>query len=295
MEWLKAGFEQYLRIEQQMSPRTVETYLPEIARFSQFLESGGKTPLDAQTVDVTAYILERSSEVLSPRTLSKVLSIIGAFYRFLLDEGQRSDNPVRLIDRPKIEKPLPDVLSPREVDTLFEAIDIDSPHGLRDRAMFELIYSCGLRVHEASTICIDGIHKDHGVIRITGKGNKQRYVPLGDQAVSWLEKYLEDGRPLLIKPGRHCNEVFLNVRGRPISRKGIWKRLKEHARTAGVETKVHTLRHSFATHLLQGGADLRSVQELLGHVAITTTQIYTHVDDHQLQESHARFHPYGQN
>mgnify|MGYP002626671454 CR=1 FL=1 len=200
------------------------------------------------------------------------------------------DNIAEELDRPKASRSLPRVLSVEQVEALLSTIDVSKPLGVRDRALFELIYSCGLRISEASSLLVENVHLSEQLLIVHGKGNKERMIPFGTAARGRLTTYLEEVRPLLV--GRKAiSEVFVNYRGEPMSRKGIWKRFKELEMQTGVHAKVHTLRHSFATHLLAGGADLRAVQELLGHSDLSTTQIYTHVEDHQLREGHQRYFP----
>jgi integrase/recombinase XerD len=216
-----------------------------------------------------------------------------SFFQFLVLEGVRSDNPALSVDMPKTEQRAPGVLTVEEVEALLNHIDVDTPFGLRDRALFELIYSCGLRISEAVELTLERLHLDEGIIRVRGKGDKERFVPVGGEATRWLESYLEHGRPALTRPGRRNTFLFLNHRGDGLSRKGMWKRFHELCRRAGIEAKVHTLRHSYATHLLEGGADLRAVQELLGHSDISTTQIYTHIEKSRLKSYHREYHPRG--
>ena len=227
------------------------------------------------------------------RTMARIHSSLRSFFRFLRQEEIRCDDPSRKLEGLRLSHSLPDVLSVEEVDRFLEEITLSEPLGLRDRALFELIYSCGLRVSEAAALSLSQVCSDEGILRIRGKGNKERLVPLGEVAQRWLVLYLREARPLLQKNGTPREEVFLSRRGGGISRKGIWKRFKEWMALAGMEGKVHTLRHSYATHLLRGGADLRMVQELLGHADISTTQIYTHLDNRELQESHRAHHPRG--
>jgi integrase/recombinase XerD len=185
------------------------------------------------------------------------------------------------------------VLKVEEVESLLATIDTESATGLRDRALFELIYSCGLRISEAVELSPDSVYLTEGLIRVRGKGNKERLVPMGEEARYWLSRYLSDGRTRLSKPTKPSRSLFLNNRGDGLSRKGMWKRFRELSERTGIEAKVHTLRHSFATHLLEGGADLRAVQELLGHADISTTQIYTHVEKADLKDYHRDHHPRG--
>ena len=193
-----------------------------------------------------------------------------------------------MLDRPKAAHNLPKVLSPEQVDALLSGIDTSTLCGKRDEALFELIYSCGLRISEACDLKIINVHMDERLILVHGKGDKERIVPFGDRAAEKLEKYIKDVRPELVK-GRNVPELFVNYQGKGISRKGVWKRFQELEKMSGVEAKVHTLRHSFATHLLSGGADLRSVQELLGHSDLATTQIYTHVTAEELEVAHDKY------
>jgi len=226
---------------------------------------------------------------LSRKTMARIVSSIHALYKFMRLEGIRSDDPSELIETPKQERSLPSVLAPEEVDRFLASIDPSSPRGLRDRALFELIYSCGLRISEAASLTFDQLYLRERVIRVVGKRKKERLVPFGEDAAHWLSRYLEEGRPALEKT--RTDRVFLNQAGRGISRKGIWKRFDGLREISGVEAKVHTFRHSFATHLLAGGADLRTVQELLGHSDIATTQIYTHIEPESLQDYHRDYFP----
>jgi integrase/recombinase XerD len=212
------------------------------------------------------------------------------FFRFMRQEGLRADDPTELLESPRQERSLPDVIKAVDVDRMLAAIDVGSPGGLRDRALFELIYSCGLRISEAASLSFGMLFLNERMIRVTGKRRKERIIPFGEEAARWLSTYLAEGRPALERSPRN-DRIFLNRSGRGISRKGIWKRFSELRLVSGVDGKVHTLRHSFATHLLAGGADLRTVQELLGHADISTTQIYTHVDADDLGKAHADFFP----
>lgn len=203
-------------------------------------------------------------------------------------ERIRIDNPADTLESPMREKNLPRVLSPEQVDTFLDSIRIDTPYGLRDRALFELIYSCGLRISEAVSLSLQALHFKEKVILVHGKGDKERLVPFGAEAEKWLSLYLQTARGELLG-NRVSPALFINNRGTRLSRKGIWKRFQDIEVLSNIEAKVHTLRHSFATHLLAGGADLRSVQELLGHADVSTTQIYTHIEDDALQMYHAEF------
>ena len=253
---------------------------------------------EIRSSDIVNFLSEKqrkcsSGEKISSRTVSRILSTLRSFFGYLIVEKIREDNPAKNVDMPRLEKKLPEVLSIEDVDSFLYCIDIKKPPGLRDRALFELIYSCGLRASEAASIKMSSIYLEKGIIRVKGKGQKIRYVPIGEQAVYWLNRYIEKGRPFLVKKNDTKGMLFLNYRGEPLSRKGMWKRFHQIAEKAGLSAKIHTLRHSFATHLLQGGADLRAVQELLGHSDISTTQIYTHLNRDDLKAEHAHFHPHG--
>lgn len=222
--------------------------------------------------------------------MARVVSSVHAFFKFLRLEGLREDDPSELIETPKQERSLPSVLPPGEVDRFLSSLDGEDPRSLRDRALFELIYSCGLRISEAASLSFDQLYLEERVIRVVGKRKKERIVPFGAEAASRLALYLEKGRPALVK-GLRSDKVFLSQGGKGISRKGIWKRFDMARQVAGVDAKVHTFRHSFATHLLAGGADLRTVQELLGHSDISTTQIYTHIEPEALGDYHDEYFP----
>ncbi len=286
-----ARFEGYLTAELRLAPLTVPVYTAEARLFLDYLERGGLDLARVATGELVKYLIERQLEGASQKTTAKILSALRCLYRYLMLEGIVAANPARLIETPRIPRKIPRVLTPAEVDTFLAAIDPSTPLGLRDRCLFELIYSCGLRVSEASQLSLDRVFPREGLIRVLGKGDRERLVPVGREGIEWLKRYLEEGRPLLVRRSRREEALFLNHLGAKLSRKGIWKRLKEIGLEAGIESKVHTLRHSFATHLLQGGADLRTVQELLGHADIGTTQIYTHVSQEELHRQHKRYHP----
>ncbi len=288
-------YDTYLRVELRMSPNTVEAYLREVLRLENFLESRNISWGDADAEVLEEYLIhERQRERdLSPRTLSRIFSSLRSMMEFLQLSGIREDNPLNGMDMPRITQSLPEVMNLEEIEAFLDAIPQDTILGKRDRTLFELIYSCGLRVSEAVDMEMTQIFLEEGMIQVFGKGGKERWVPLGGEAEYWLKLYLRDVRPRMLKPGVQTNKVFLNNRGKGLSRKGMWKNFRTIADKAGVSGKIHTLRHSFATHLLQGGADLRSVQEMLGHSDISTTQIYTHLDRDDLIKAHGDFHPRG--
>jgi integrase/recombinase XerD len=311
---LARRYRAYLIAARKRSPLTAEVYLRESSSLQRFLSARGSAPELATSAELLGYLVWRqsgaaanvshseaprsdtprseahaASETLSRKTMARVVSSLHAFYKFMRLEGIRTDDPSELIETPKQERSLPSVLAPEEVDRFLATIDPGSPRGLRDRALFELIYSCGLRISEAADLSFNRLYLKERVIRVIGKGRKERLVPFGEEAARWLSRYIEEGRPALAKA--RSDRVFLNQAGKGISRKGIWKRFDGLRDASGVTAKVHTFRHSFATHLLAGGADLRTVQELLGHSDIATTQIYTHIDSESLKDYHRDFFP----
>jgi integrase/recombinase XerD len=284
-------FYTYLLSELGLARRTVETYLREYDLFHLYLRDHGLEPCSCGSRELMAYLAKRRQGGVDERTVAKILSALRSFFQFLMREGQRQDNPALRLESPKTCQRLPDVLSVDQVEGILELVDLSSPLGMRDRALYELIYSCGLRISEAVELELQHLFLKEGFIRVSGKGDKERLVPVGDEAAHWLRQYLDHARGQLVKLQTRSEQVFLNANGGGLSRKGMWKRFKELTLRAGVSAKVHTLRHSYATHLLEGGADLRSVQELLGHTAISTTQIYTHLDKDDLGLYHQDYHP----
>ena len=239
---------------------------------------------------VSYLIWRRTEQKCDELTIAKDISGLRALGSYLVRQGMWQENHGMLLERPKASRALPKVLSVEQVDSILDAIDTTEPLGVRDRALYELIYSCGLRISEAATLQVSNLHLKERLLIVRGKGDKERMVPFGLSAKERLEQYLMEVRPTLVG-SKIVSEVFVNYKGEPMSRKGIWKNFKALEVKAGVHAKVHTLRHSFATHLLAGGMDLRSVQELLGHSDLATTTIYTHVDDKQLREGHKEFFP----
>ncbi|MDR1933643.1 MAG: tyrosine recombinase XerD [Spirochaetales bacterium] len=292
------SYEEYLVAQKNLAPLSVETYLRELGLFLDFIGTKGFAPEKVDAPLVSAYLeLRRDKSGISARSSAKAQSALRGFYRFLVREGKCAGNPAAGLKMPKIIRPIPEVFSEKDIDRILDAVDVSAPGGLRDRCLFEVIYSSGLRISEAAALTLDRVHLKEGILLVSGKGRKERLVPVGAEADAWMRRYLAEGRPLLAakRPTRirSAAEVFLNYRGNPLGRKGIWKRFKELLVKANARGKVHGLRHSFATHLLKGGANLRAVQELLGHADISTTQIYTHVDQSALAAAHRRFHPRG--
>jgi integrase/recombinase XerD len=246
---------------------------------------------DVESLSISRYLEERRErDGINSRSTAKAISALRSFFRYIGDEGLRPDNPAAILEPPRRGRHLPEVLSQERVEYMLSGADSDNPLGLRDRTLFELVYSSGLRVSEAVTLNIRDIYFSEGIVRVRGKGNKERMVPFGGEAALWLKRYLEEGRPSLAKSSRSA-ALFLGRTGKRLSRKGIWRNYAALAALMGTSSRVHTLRHSYATELLAGGADLRSVQVLLGHTDLATTQIYTHVDISLLRESLRRYRP----
>ena len=287
---LGARFRAHLLLVRKRSALTAEAYLRELDNLEVFLAGQGKNPFTATGEDLLSFLVWRHEKGLSRTTMARLVASIHSLYKFMKLEGLRHDDPSLLIRTPRQERTLPDVLQPEEVDKFLASIDLSTPNGLRDRALFELIYSCGLRISEAAGLSFDRLYMKERLLRVIGKRKKERIIPFGDEAHHWLSKYLSEARPQLEKI-RKSDLVFLNQEGKGISRKGIWKRFSGIRAISGVSAKVHTFRHSFATHLLAGGADLRTVQELLGHSDISTTQIYTHIEEEALQGYHREYFP----
>ena len=270
------------------SEQTAITYKISAEEFLNWLVTERIKLKDVSVQNLLYYIIKRKEDGCSELTIAKDISGLRAFGEYLERKGMWSENVALELDKPKAARNLPKVLSIEQIDSLLDSIDKSTLSGKRDDALFELVYSCGLRISEVCTLKLANLHLEERLILVHGKGDKERLVPFGDRAYEKILVYLNEVRPELVK-GRNVAELFVNYRGEPISRKGVWKRFQELEALSGVEAKVHTLRHSFATHLLQGGADLRSVQELLGHSDLSTTTIYTHVTDKQLEDAHEKY------
>lgn len=286
-------FLSHLRIERGLSENTVSSYSSDLIKYFRYLERKEKLPLVVNREDIAEYLaLIKKKNDYSARTIARNLSAIKMFYRFLIGEGRITDNPARLLEPIKLPSRLPGTLSHDEVERLLAVPDTTASLGQRDSAMLELLYATGLRVSELVGLHLINVNLDPGFIRTIGKGSKERLVPMGDKARDAIKLYITYGRPDLIK-GKNIPYLFLNSRGSSISRQGFWKIIKKYGIMAGIKKKItpHSLRHSFATHLLEGGADLRSVQIMLGHSDISTTQIYTHVSRERLKQIHEKYHP----
>jgi integrase/recombinase XerD len=286
-------FQDYLALEQGASTLTADAYGRDLARFAVYVRlKGAKTIPEVSATMLRNYLYHLKDLGLAPASIRRNVSAVRSYFRFLLSEGHVVRDPSERLETPRRWRDLPDVLTAQEVSTLLDAPSLDEPMAFRDRAMLELAYGAGLRVSEWISIAVKDILFDEGVIRVFGKGQKERLVPIGRQGASATAIYLRELRPRLER-GSGKGILFLNARGEPLSRMGAWKILRKYVEQAGITKHVspHTLRHSFATHLLEGGADLRAVQEMLGHADISTTQIYTHVDREYLRSIHKQFHP----
>jgi integrase/recombinase XerD len=273
-----------------LAPRTVEAYRHDLAHLAEWL---GRSPEEASTDDLAAYVAQLRADGLAPTTIARRLAAVRSFFRHQVLLGARDDNPAANVELPKRRRTLPRTLSPAEVERLLDAAAGTTPRHLRDRALTELLYGAGLRVSEAVALDRQSVDLENRLVRCVGKGNKERVVPIGREAVDALRRYLSRGRPYLDR--HHRQELFLNARGGPLTRAGVFLILRRLAGKAGLEPErihPHLLRHSFATHLLEGGADLRAVQEMLGHADLATTELYTHVTDRRRRELYFQAHPH---
>jgi integrase/recombinase XerD len=274
------------------SPLTVYTYRLELNRFLEFIDRNNIDIKSVNAKGIAVYLLKRKDiDRIGQRSLAKAIAGIRSFFCFVAAEGIRVDNPAALLESPRKTLSLPETMEKETVEKLLDCMDTDKRLGLRDRALFEIIYSAGLRISEAVNLNLRDLDFNEGIAKIRGKGGKERFVVFGSEAALWLKRYIEESRPSLAEGGGRGAALFVNRNGKRLSRKGIWKNYSRYAAEAGTGSRVHTLRHSFATGLLQGGADLRTVQALLGHSDLATTQIYTHVDTRMLQESHRKYLP----
>jgi len=281
-------------LEKGLSPHTRAAYRSDLGHFHTWLQARGVALEQAGRDSILDHLGWRLEQGYKARSTARLLSGLRGFYRYLLRDGLISEDPTLQVELPQLGRPLPKSLSEADVEALLAAPELDDPIGLRDRAMLEVLYACGLRVTELVSLTLEQVNLRQGVLRVLGKGSKERLVPLGEEALLWLERYLQEGRPLLLK-GAPSDVLFPSLRGEQMTRQTFWHRIKRHARTAMIQAPLspHTLRHAFATHLLNHGADLRVVQMLLGHSDLSTTQIYTHVAKARLQALHAQHHPRG--
>jgi len=281
--------------EKGLSKLTLDAYQQDLKLFSQWLSEKKEILINASQSLIQEYLAYKMDQKSSSRSNARLLSTLKQFYRLLLRTGQRADNPTELIEAPKLSRYLPDSMSEEDCDKLLNAPDIKSEYGLRDRCMLELMYSSGLRVSELVSLELHQLNHNLGLIRLTGKGNKDRVIPVGEEALFWVKKYLAESRPVLYKEHRPTDAFFLSSRSSAITRQAFWQHIKKYLTKAGLKNSFspHSLRHAFATHLLNHGADLRTVQMLLGHSDLSTTQIYTHVAQARLQAMHEKHHPRG--
>ncbi|MBK7212782.1 MAG: site-specific tyrosine recombinase XerD [Bacteroidales bacterium] len=294
-ESYRRGFQSYLRLEKSLSGNSIEAYLHDLDTFTEYIEEvkAGKQPGDIVLSDLEEFLKWLAIKNLSARSQMRIISGIRAFYRYLLIENTVNSDPTELLESPRLGRKLPEVLSINEIERLLAAIDRSTPEGERNKAIIETMYSCGLRVSELVNLKISNLYFNDGFIRVTGKGDKERLVPAGNQALKQISLYLHDIRcHIEIKKGEE-DFVFLNRRGSHLTRVMVFTILKGLAIKAGIKKKLspHTLRHSFATHLVENGADLRAVQEMLGHESITTTEIYTHLSREYLRDAILSHHP----
>lgn len=293
MDLLIDQFIHFLSVEKGLAANTLESYQRDIMAYATYLRNHGvKDVHDSSRTHIIGYLLSLQEKGRATATLSRNMASIRAFYQFLVRDKYLDKDPSIHLETPKIEKRLPKVLSVEEVERLLEGPSLDSPTGIRDKAMLELLYATGIRVSELVSLAIGDVNLEMGFVKCIGKGSKERIIPLGSMANRIVRQYIEAGRPKLLKQS-HETALFLNHLGKQITRQGFWKIIKRYASLVNIRTEItpHTLRHSFATHLLENGADLRSVQEMLGHADISTTQIYTHVTRTRIKDVYAKTHP----
>jgi integrase/recombinase XerD len=295
MEQLLDQFLHYLIVEKGLSRNTIEAYSLDLTRFLDYLRGKGIQELrDIGKFDVRGFLLSLKRKDLSTKSIGRDLSAIRTFFRFLIQEGILETNPIEDLESPKVAKKLPEILSLKEIEQILEQPNLQTPLGIRDRAMLEMLYATGMRVSELTHLPTHQVNLEGGYVLLYGKGSKERIVPLGSEAMNWVTLYLSTARGILAK-AKESPILFINRSGRGMTRQGFWKNLRDYARRAGLRKRItpHLLRHSFASHLLERGADLRSVQMMLGHVDISTTQIYTHVTGERLKKVHKQYHPRG--
>jgi integrase/recombinase XerD len=287
-----AGFLGTLQAERGASRHTLVAYRRDLADFQHFLDRAGHRLVTVRPDDVVSYLEHARKRGLKPASIARRLAAVRGLYRHLLREEALTRDPTEHVETPRAGRPLPKTLSREAAATLVEAIDGDDPRAVRDRTLLEVLYATGMRASECLGLRPEDVNLNAGYALCTGKGQKQRLVPLGAQAIAWLRRYLVDARPRFIRT-RDCGRVFVNPRGGPLSRQSLWTIVRRAATAAGLRRKVspHVLRHSFASHLLEGGADLRAVQAMLGHADIATTQIYTHLPSDALKRMYRTFHP----
>lgn len=284
-----------LWLEKGLSQNTLDSYQRDLKALTKWLGESNRSLQSVRREDLLKYLADRMGSGIKARSTARALSCLRSFYRYLLREKVIKVDPTLRIDNPKLGRPLPDSLTESDVERLLAAPDLTTPIGIRDRAMLEVLYACGLRVTELVSLRLTDMNLRQGVLRVMGKGSKERLVPLGEEAISWLQQFIQDSRDELLKKNLSEDVVFPSNQGKMMTRQTFWHRIKIHAQDAGIKKKLspHTLRHAFATHLVNHGADLRVVQLLLGHSDLSTTQIYTHIAQQRMKELHAEHHPRG--
>lgn len=289
------GFKVYLQLERSLSKNTIAAYLDDVSKLTQYLDVVGKTvaPIAITKQHLKDFIKWISELGMTPNSQARILSGIKAFYKYLIMEDLIEDDPTATLEGPKLARKLPDTLSYEEIDSIISAIDLSKPEGERNRAMLETLYSCGLRVSELIGLKVSDVSFNNEFVKVTGKGDKERLVPIGSIALKYIKYYMEATRNHMEIHPEHRDILFLNRRGKQLSRVMVFYVIKDHAVKAGIKKNIspHTFRHSFATALVEGGADLRAVQQMLGHESITTTEIYTHIDREYLRDVITQFHP----
>lgn len=285
-------YKTWLRLEKSLSANSIDAYLTDLDKLIRFMESEGKSYSDITYQDLQQFVAQLHDIGIHPRSQARIISGIKSFYRFLLLDDYITVDPTELLESPKIGLKLPEVLSVNEINNILDSIDLSLPEGQRNRAMLEVLYSCGLRVTELITLRFSDVYFDEGFIKVEGKGSKQRLVPISDTAIREIKNYLQDRNLMVVKKGFE-DTLFLSRRGTGLSRIMVFHIIKQQTAMAGVHKNVspHTFRHSFATHLLEGGANLRAIQDMLGHEKITTTEIYTHIDRQFLRREILEHHP----
>ncbi len=287
-------FQNYLLVERGLSENSIFSYTYDLKKFHEYLSRHEKNFLEVKTDDISEFLKEQKKKKISGRSLARAVAALRQFYRYLKEEHKLDANPAEKVQTPEVNKSLPDYLTLEEIEELFSVIREDDPYELRDKSIFELLYSSGLRISEACNLKMDDVDLENMFLTIRGKGGRERLVPFGEKALDILRKYLESGRDEILK-NRFSDYLFISKKGDFLNRKSVWRLLRKYISRTNIKKVVtpHTFRHSFATHLIENNADLRSVQELLGHIDISTTQIYTHLASRTLKEVHKKFHPRG--
>ncbi len=291
---LLQNFQEYLSVEKGLSDNSIHSYRYDLSKFAMFLGREHIDFLEVKANDIMRFLAEEKKRKISAKTLAREVVAIRQFYKFLKEEKKLAVNPTEKIETPEVSRTIPDYLTQEEIEELFSSIQEDNIYELRDKCIFELLYSSGLRISEACNLKMSDIDMNGMTIVVEGKGGRQRLVPFGEKSLEILKKYLKVSRPAILKK-RECEYLFVSKKGSYINRKSVWRLLNHYIKRTGIKKKVtpHTLRHSFATHLIENHADLRVVQELLGHIDISTTQIYTHMASKTLKEIHKKYHPRG--